>query len=313
MAARRWIVVASMIAGSLVPATNAHALWDDRLELFALESVTHDDNVFRISSAVDPKSALGSSSGADTLFTTSLGLGFDVPVSRQRFTGGYTRNYTRYNHFTVLDLDGYEGRALWSWQVGSDLNGELGYAQRLTLASLANVQSGAQSFTPDFLTARQGFFKAAYRLTPRWQVRGEANWMEQSNSATERKVNDIRVDGSEVTVSYVTPAENQLLPAAGCRRSRRMDPVRSLAPEAARGPGHSQLRPGAAAKLRGPDFLRGIRVEADWKADVHRRRAKGHQLNRGSQRRLRRDQADWVVSHMAGDREDQRRGRSGTK
>jgi len=197
-------------AGVLVPATNAFALWDDRLELFASETVARDNNVFRLSSAVDPTAALGTSSKADTYQITSFGLGFDVPVSRQRFVGGYARNYTRYNRFTVLDLDGYEGRALWFWQIGNELNGQVGYTERLTLASLANVQSGLQSVTPDFLKTREAFFNAAYKLTARWQIRGQANWLDQSNSASGRKVNDTSVDTGGVTVSYITPANNQI-------------------------------------------------------------------------------------------------------
>jgi len=197
-------------AGVLVPATNAFALWDNQLELFASETVAHDSNVFRLSSAVDPTAAFGTSSKADTYRITSFGLGFDVPVSRQRFVGGYSRNYTRYNRFTVLDLDGYDGRALWVWQIGNDLNGQVGYTQRLTLASLANIQSGLQSVTPDFFKTKEAFADATYKLTARWQIRGQANWLDQSNSAAERKINDTSVGGGALTVSYITPANNQI-------------------------------------------------------------------------------------------------------
>jgi hypothetical protein len=41
---------AILLIGGLTPATDANALWGDRLELFVAEAVTHDDNVFRISS-----------------------------------------------------------------------------------------------------------------------------------------------------------------------------------------------------------------------------------------------------------------------
>jgi len=210
MVARRGLGVALTVAGALVPATSAFALWDDRLELFASETVAHDDNVFRISSGLDPTSVLGSPYVADTYHTTSFGLTFDVPVGRQRLVGDYARNYTRYDRYTLLDLNGFDGRALWSWQIGDDLNGQLGYRERLALASLANIQSGLQSTTPDFLTAKEAFFDAAYKLTARWQIRGQANWMEQSNSAAERKVNDIHIETGAFTVSYITPANNQI-------------------------------------------------------------------------------------------------------
>jgi exopolysaccharide biosynthesis operon protein EpsL len=207
----RGMGAAIIVAGAFVPVTDAAALWDDRLELFVAESVTRDDNVFRISSARDLASVLGSSSKGDTYRTTSFGFNFDVPAGRQRFTGGLAWNDTRYNQFDFLDLTGHAGRAVWLWQVGDDLSGKLGYTETLALASLANVQSGGvQSVVPNALTTQQAFLNAGYRLTPRWELRGEVSELKQSNELPARQVNDIVINGSELTVSYVTPAKNKL-------------------------------------------------------------------------------------------------------
>jgi exopolysaccharide biosynthesis operon protein EpsL len=200
---------AILVAGVLVPVTDAVALWDDKLELFAAETLTRDDNVFRISSGLDPAAALGLSSKGDTYSTTSLGFNLDVPASRQRFQGGVTWNKTRWDRFTILNLDGHQGRGTWLWQVGNDISGQLGYTESLILASLANVQSGFQSSTPNFLTTRRAFFNAEYMLTPRWRLRGEAGRLKLSNEALERQVNNSSTDSVELTVSYVTPVRNQ--------------------------------------------------------------------------------------------------------
>ncbi len=201
---------AIVVAGVLVPVTDAVALWDDKLELFAAQTLTRDDNVFRISSGLDPAAALGSSSKADTYSTTSLGFNLDVPVSRQRFQGGVTWNKTRYDRFTVLNGDGHQGQGIWVWQVGNDISGQLGYTETFGLASLANIQSGVQSSTPNFLTTRRALFNAAFMLTPRWRLRGEAGRLEQLNEAPERKVNDTSTDSVDLTMSYVTPVSNQI-------------------------------------------------------------------------------------------------------
>ena len=201
---------AIIAAGVLVPVTDAVALWDDRLELFAAQTLTRDDNVFRISSGLDPAAALGSSSKGDTYSTTSLGFNLDFPVSRQRFQGGVTWNKTRYDRFTVLNGDGHQGQGIWVWQVGNDISGQLGYTETFGLASLANIQSGVQSSTPNFLTTQRAFFNAAYLLTPRWRLRGEAGRLKQSNEVPERKVNDTSTDSVDLTVSYVTPVSNQI-------------------------------------------------------------------------------------------------------
>ena len=201
---------AIIAAGVLVPVTDAVALWDDKLELFAAQTLTRDDNVFRISSGLDPAAALGSSSKGDTYSTTSLGFNLDFPVSRQRFQGGVTWNKTRYDRFTVLNGDGHQGQGIWVWQVGNDISGQLGYTETFGLASLANIQSGVQSSTPNFLTTQRAFFNAAYTLTPRWRLRGEAGRLRQLNEVPERRVNDSSTNSVDLTASYVTPVSNQI-------------------------------------------------------------------------------------------------------
>jgi exopolysaccharide biosynthesis operon protein EpsL len=206
----RRLCSALITVGALAPISDAAALWDDRLELFVSERVTRDDNVFRISDRLDPAVALGSPSKADTYQTTSFGFNFNIPVSRQRFQGGVTWNDIRYNRFTILNLTGRTGQAAWLWQAGNDLSGRLEYTESLALASLANIQSGVQSSTPNPLLTRRGLFNAAYRLTPSWRLDGELIRLERSNEARAFQVNDVTIDSAGGTVSYISPAGNQI-------------------------------------------------------------------------------------------------------
>jgi len=194
-----------VVAGLFLPATEAFALWDDKLTLFAEEKATHDDNVFRISKDVNP-TIIGASSRGDTYRTTSLGLNFDVPASRQRFQGGYTWNATRYNQYTDLDSDGHDARATWLWQLGNDASGQLGYTETFALASFAFIQSR----TPDPLRTRQAFFNAAYLVTPRWRLQAGVRGLEQRNGDPLREKFDVDVRYTDVTVSYVTPANTSV-------------------------------------------------------------------------------------------------------
>jgi len=194
------------VAGLFLPATKASALWDDKLTLFAEEKVARDDNVFRLSKDVDPGSAIGATSRGDTYHTTSLGLNFDVPLSRQRFQAAFARNDTRYDQFSDLDFVGHDGRATWFWQFGNDLSGQLGYAENFTLASFAFLQAR----TPDPLRTRQAFLNAAYLVTPRWRLQAGWSGLEQTNGAAALQVSDINIVGTDVTLSYVTPANNSV-------------------------------------------------------------------------------------------------------
>jgi exopolysaccharide biosynthesis operon protein EpsL len=271
----------------LMPVTDAAALWDDKLELFIAESVTRDDNVFRISSQADPVAVLGSPSKGDTYYTTSPGFNFDIPLSRQRFVGGVKWSYTRYNRFKVLDFDGHEGRAAWRWQAGNDLSGQLGYSETLALESLANSRAGILTGTPNSLETQRAFFDATYELTPRWRLQGEASRLDQDNSLASRAVNNIIIEGAGLSVSYVTPTKNQV--GLGARVEEGRYPNR---PDLAASPfvdayrqynvdviadytitGHSRVRARAGwvsrshEQLTQRDFEEGTyRVDYDWQA-----------------------------------------------
>jgi exopolysaccharide biosynthesis operon protein EpsL len=202
------IRVVALITLLLSPA--AQALWGDRLEIFVGEAVVRDDNVFRISGQSDPMAVLGTSSKGDVYHTTSFGLGLDLPVSRQRFHGAVSWDDHRYNRFSVLDFTDRHERAAWQWQAGSDLGGELGYSRELALASLANVQSGAQSSTPNPLETQRLFLEGGYRFTPRWELRGELSRLDQSNEVPQLQVNDMRLGAIGSTLRYITPADNKI-------------------------------------------------------------------------------------------------------
>lgn len=206
----RGLAMLALATGPVLWATNSHALFDGRLEPYIAHSVTHDDNVFRLSEQLDPASVLGSSSKSDTYRTTAVGLNLDVPVGRQRIQGGLSFNQNRYDRFSVLDFNERHARALWQWVAGDAFSGRLGYTTDRALASLANIQGGVQSSTPNALETKKAFLDAAYLLTPRWQLRGEVSRLEQSNGAPERQVNDITNDGIGLTLSHITPAKNQI-------------------------------------------------------------------------------------------------------
>jgi len=194
----RIVAGAIAVAGLFLPAMEAFALWGDKLTPFAEEKITRDDNLFRVSKDLDPV--------GDTYRTTSLGFNLDAPVSRQRFQGGYTWTATRYNEFTDLNFDGHDARATWLWQLGNDASGQLGYTDTFALASFAFIQSRI----PDPLRTRQAFFNAAYLVTPRWRLQAGVRGSDQANGDPQRQIFDVNTRSTDVSVSYVTPANTSV-------------------------------------------------------------------------------------------------------
>lgn len=207
LASSRWSRAAIIACAVLLPASEATALWDDKLELFIQETVTYDDNVFRLSDGLNP---VGQTKRSDTSFITSPGFNLDIPWSRQRFVGGLRWNFTRYNTFKELDFDGQEARAAWLWQAGNDLSGQVGYTQTEALASLANSRDGLLLGTPNSLDTWRAYVNALYNVTPRWQVSGELSRLEQENGLATQQFNNIVIDAAEAGLFYVTPLKNRV-------------------------------------------------------------------------------------------------------
>jgi exopolysaccharide biosynthesis operon protein EpsL len=190
----------------LLPALHVRAQDAAKVTPFVEETLTNDDNVFRVSKDVDPATVTGSRSRADTYRTTSFGLSADVPVSLQRLVGSLTFNSTRYQRFSGLDFNGHDLRGSWLWQVGKDLRGEVGLSDTYSLASFAQLLST----TPDELRVRQEFVNGTWMVTPYWRLRAAGDRLEQRNSAPATLFNDVTNDGVEAALSRVSKAGNSI-------------------------------------------------------------------------------------------------------
>lgn len=189
-------------AGLLLGAGDALALEDGKLTLFAEESVSYDNNVLRLPSGADVPA--GFSQRFDTYYTTTLGVSFDVPVSRQRFQGGYTWNDVRYDHYSSLDYTGHDGRVAWLWQIGDDASGHLGYSNTAAPPSFAGVSTRPS----DILTTQSAYLDGAYMATPSWRLHAGIRQLDQTNSEELSKVDNVNILAGDAAVSYVSSANN---------------------------------------------------------------------------------------------------------
>src|SRR5258705_5806097 len=99
-------IVALVAAATAGP---AYALFDDRVEIWPAENITHDTNVLRLSKNLTPES-VGAGQLGDTIYTTHLGISGNLPVGQQLFTAEYTRYRSDYKYFNDLDFTGHTGR-----------------------------------------------------------------------------------------------------------------------------------------------------------------------------------------------------------
>jgi exopolysaccharide biosynthesis operon protein EpsL len=173
---------------------------------FVEEKLVRDDNVFRLSSGIDPTPILGTAARGDTYYVTSGGVNLDLTVSRQRFVGGISVNHSHYHRFSALNHTGHDLRGTWLWQWDNDASGELGYTDTSTLASFANVAGT----TPDRVKLRHALANGTFLVAPNWKIFAGTNGYEQRNSDVARRVNDVDIVDGELSVSYVTPGGSSL-------------------------------------------------------------------------------------------------------
>lgn len=196
----------ALAASLTLLATDARALLNDTMELYAAETLTHDSNVFRLSDAANANAILGSSQRSDIVSRTEFGLNFNLPVSRQSFVASLNSNRTHFGHYSDLDFTGRNARAAWLWQAGDRLNGELGYSETKTLASFSDVQS--RIVNP--LLTQRSVASANYLVTPRWQLQAALTQTDRKNDNPTRRQNDSELRDLDLGINYISPAANKI-------------------------------------------------------------------------------------------------------
>lgn len=194
---RQTILAASLILTAFnVSAQTVAAETDDKVEVYVAGRMTTENNVFRV--ANNPE--------RDTHVTTTVGLNVDKTVSRQRFLAGASLDLVRYDRFADLNHLGRNARALWLWELGNQWSGQLGYAERKSLASFSNIPGRSNNS----LKIQRVHGEAAYLLTPSWQLQAGIAEQLQINSEQIRQENDVDLRTLTLAVNYISPASNKV-------------------------------------------------------------------------------------------------------
>jgi exopolysaccharide biosynthesis operon protein EpsL len=203
---RGLVAAAALLAGALAPLAPAHALLGDRLEVFVAETLTYESNLFRISKDACAFCLIGNDNRSDFYLTTSAGVNVDVPISRQRFIGGFAINDVRYDRFSELGYTGHDGRAIWLWEAGNALSGQVGGTVNKSLASFVNFTARVR----DIVNTTTVFANASYLVNPSWRLRAGVDQLHQEHSEISRQEQAVDVTGAEGSITYISRAGNSL-------------------------------------------------------------------------------------------------------
>lgn len=176
------------------------------VRFFVYGGVMRDSNIFRLSDSTNPQTAIGSTEKSDTIYRAGAGLKADIPVSRQRILLDAQIEHQEFDRFSILNHDPYRLGAAWKWVAGPQWSGDIGYSRRRYLANLGEIQAPIK----DLITEDRAFASAGYMVTPRWRVRGAADWTEWDHGDSSRTTLDLRTTSATAGLDYVTPQGNSV-------------------------------------------------------------------------------------------------------
>ena len=191
-----------MLIGVLQPSkSHAVASPDDTIIPYVGFNMLYDSNFLRLSDKVDPVLVTGKSNKDDFIKQVSAGFDMDWTISRQHIIIRANVNQSWFQNFTSLDYTGWDTQVQWNWQVGSDLDGEIGYANTQTLGNFAQLGE-----LIDNLRNYQRFFaNAGYLFHPNGKITFGVFRTESQFDDKSRQISNNTEDNAELDLQYLSP------------------------------------------------------------------------------------------------------------
>ncbi len=192
------------------PATLLAAAPDagDPLELYALDQVSYDDNLFRIPdglAASDPTLA-GIQSRDDLINRASAGLRGRWDLRRQVFGLNLRVDDVRYRDNDDLNHTGGSGSANWDWQSGRRWSGRFDGQYDRALAGYSNYRFFARDLVDSWAYGAE----IRYDIGSRWRLIANGRDTTTDHSAELRQVEDFHSRSGRGAAEYRTPSGNTL-------------------------------------------------------------------------------------------------------
>lgn len=183
----------------LVVVAPATAGTDDTFNLSAGVAVQHDDNLFRLSSSANARTALGKPTKADDITVTSVALKLNKQVSLQRVELEASLSDHRYSTFDYLNYLARNYAATWRWQVTPYLHGKLSSDRTESLNSFIDY-TGYRA--RNLRTDENQRFDSVFEVGSAWRILAGVVQTTRTNSALFSQEGDNRLISAEGGLRY---------------------------------------------------------------------------------------------------------------
>lgn len=165
----------------------------------------YDDNLFRFASKQQAL-ASGIASMDDTMTTINAGVNVGVRLSRQRFLLGLGLSDTKFESNKSLDYTGNNAKAVWNWQLGNHLDGELSYTESESAPGFQERLSVAKNLR----TSTRALGSINWHFHPSWLVFALYDQTSSDNSSVISRDLNSESDSAEAGIQFESVASTRV-------------------------------------------------------------------------------------------------------
>jgi len=178
----------------------------DALNVTLGVNVMHDDNLFRLSSSVDPRTVLGTATKSDTITVKTLGIKFAKDYSLQRIELDANLVDYKYSTFDYLSFTARNYSAIWRWSLTPYFHGNLSRTHNEAANSFTDYTGYNRQNTRTTEVTR---LDGAFEFGP-VHVIGGVTRSESVNSEVFLAEGDSTYDAAEVGLRYAFPSGSSI-------------------------------------------------------------------------------------------------------
>lgn len=186
--------------------SHAVASPDDAVKPYVAFNMLYDNNLLRLSDAVDPVAITGKSDKSDFIKQIAAGFDMDWTLSRQHILVKALINQNWFQNFSTLDYLGWDTLAQWNWQMGNHFNGEIGYANSQTMGGFGQLNS----LVSNLQNNQRSFVNAGYLFHPNGKIKFGLFRTEYQFVDKIRQFSNNIEDNAELDLQYLSPTGSVL-------------------------------------------------------------------------------------------------------
>ncbi len=177
---------------------------DDTIKPYAAFNMLYDSNFLRVADNAPVSFTGGKSDKSEFIKQAVAGFDMDWTVSRQHIIIKANASQNWFQNFTSLNYTGWNAQAQWNWQIGNELNGEIGYTNIQTLGSYDYLNSLVNNLQNN----RSYFANAGYLFHPNGKIKFGVFETELQYDDISRQINNNIEDNAEFNLQYLSPTNS---------------------------------------------------------------------------------------------------------